>query len=101
MIKQFALECTVPRRERCIQQLDGTNYVGNGKLCGIVKGAIDVRFSREVNDAVDLIALEHIGQKANIQDIAFFKVIVGQTFYITQVFKIAGVRQFVEIDDCV
>lgn len=101
MIELFALECTVPCSERRVEQPDSSDYVRDSELGGIVEGPVDVRFGGEVYYTVDLIALKYLREELHIEDIAFFKMVIGMLLQVAQVLEIAGVRKLVEIDDSI
>jgi hypothetical protein len=58
-------------------------------------------FGREMNDAVDGILLEEREHIIEFADVAFHENIIGTVFDVFQVGQIAGISEFVEIDDAV
>src|ERR1022692_445196 len=84
---------------RLLQQAEGTVDVGANEIVRPVDGAIDVAFSREVDDGARLFPQEQFAQQVAIDDVALLEPIMWVGFDGAQVVEIARVSQFVKVQN--
>jgi hypothetical protein len=66
---------------------------------GAVNGTIDMTFRCEMQHRTRLVLFQQAGQQAAIGNISLHKNVARITLQAAQVFQIAGIGQFVQIDD--
>ena len=54
---------------------------------------------REVNDSVGLVAVDEVLNGGGVADVDALKAVVGGLVDVREVFKVAGIRQRVNVDD--
>ncbi len=90
-----------PGRFGRIQQVYRPHHVGHHKRQGISNGAVYVRLSRQVNNAIELLLSKKLVQKGSIRNVTAYELVIGCLFDISQISQIARIRQFIEVNDLV
>ena len=99
MVEALALHGSGPRCAGGVQQVDGANDVGLDKGHRIGDGSVHVALGREVDDSVGLVSVHEVLNGGGVADVDALKAVVGGLIDVREVFKVAGVRQRVNIDD--
>ena len=101
MVEALSFKMAFPGNFRRLQQAECTQNIGLGKGEGILDGAVNMALGSEVDHAVDRIVLEDLADCVKVADVGLDEDIVGGYFDVLQVGQVAGIGQFVEIDDAV
>jgi len=79
--------------------VEGTDDVGLDEVAGAVNGAVDVALGRKIDHGARLVLEQQGGHQRRVAKIAFYKDMAIVTVQRGQVLQIAGVGEFVEVDD--
>ena len=99
MIEAFPLPVAVPLFLGCLQQGKRAHDIGAGEDERILDRTIDVAFGGQVDHSVDIVLAEHFADGVVVADVGLDEGVVRSIFDVSQVGQIAGIGQFIEIDD--
>ncbi len=99
VIKPAAFEPAGPGAARRVQEGHGAEYIRSHEGHRIADRAVDVAFRSKMDHSLEVIFFKKSLQKICVEDIAFFKNVVGQVLDIAQVFEVAGVSQGIQVHD--
>ena len=60
-----------------------------------------MRFSGQMDDAIDLLVLHQLVEGIEVADIHFYKLVIGFVLDILQIGEVASIGQFVEVNDVI
>jgi len=89
----------IPGLLAALQQIDRAHHIGLDKDFRIVDGAVHMGFRREVDDAFRIVFLQQGADQGGVADIALHKHMAGILLNPLQILQIAGIGQFVQIDN--
>ena len=81
------------------QQAQRADHIGLDEVFGPVDGAVHMRLGGKVDDGAGLVLGQQLGNQIKVADIALHKSVAGIALQRGQVFKVARVGEFVEVDD--
>ena len=76
-----------------------SNHVGPQERCGIQDRSVDVSFGCEIDDDVDAVARQDLGDGALVGDVASYEVIAWRVADVREVRRVCGVGDGIKIDD--
>ena len=88
-----------PVFQRCLKKPEGADNVGFNKLGRSIDRPVDMCFSCQMNDAVDALPPHQLAERGFIADIGIDEAIVRSGFDGSQRGQIAGIGEFIDIDD--
>ena len=89
----------VPVGAHGFEQAEGADDIGLNEIFRAVDRAIDMRFGRKINHCARLVFSQQLADQIKVADIAVGKDMLGVAFETGEIFEIAGVGEFVEVDD--
>ena len=90
---------TLPIGAYRLQQMKGANNVGLNEVFGPVNGTVYMRFSRKVDHGAWLMRSKQLRKQSRVTDVTFNKHMAVVAAQSRQIFKVACVGQFVEVND--
>lgn len=97
----ISLRQTLPIQLGSLQQRERAHHIRLGKRERILDTPIHMTFSRQVDDAVNLLILHQLVERIEVADVHLHKLIVRFVLHILQVGEVARISQLVQIDDFV
>ena len=91
----------LPIEFRGLEQRERAHHVGLCENEGVLDATVHMALSCQVDDAIDLFLLHQAVEGVEIADVHLHELIVGLLLDVLQVGQIAGVGEFVEVDDVV
>ncbi len=82
-----------------LQEAEGTHHVGLCEGEGVLDAAVHMALGGEVDDAVDVFVLHQFVDTVEVADVHLDELVVGLALDVLEVGQVAGVGQFVEVDD--
>ena len=79
--------------------MEGADDVGLDKVFRAVDGTVDMRFGSEIDDRARLMFSQQFGDQSAVADVALDEDMATVTLEAGEVLQIAGVSEFVEVDD--
>ena len=104
MVKEFALKSfrpLSPDRTGGLKQTQGSQDVCPRKGERILYAPVHVRLCCKVYDRIDLFLPHQCQNRIDVADISLDEAVVGTILYVLEIGKVAGIGQFIEIDDAV
>ncbi len=104
MVEKFTLILfgkSVPVFFCSLKESECAHHIGACESERVLDRAIHVALSGEMYDSVDFVVLDDAAHFIKIGDISFHKCIVGAILDILKVGEVAGVCEFIEIEDMV
>ena len=101
VVEELAVPRPVPILACRLQQRQRTQHVRARKGEGILDRVVDMALRRKMYNTVDLIFAHDLAHAVEIAYVGTLEYIVRTVLNVLQVGKIAGVGQFVEVDDTV
>lgn len=74
-----------------IEKIDGSDDIGVNEIQGGKNGTVYMRLGRKVDYAIGIIGVEDLRKRIRVEDIRFFKNVVGPVLDIAQVLEVAGI----------
>jgi hypothetical protein len=99
VIEYFLVKMSFPPFPGSIKQVNRTLDVGVDEFERIGDGPVNVRLSGQMDDAVEPVFMEQSIHLLQVGDIGPDKLIIGQMFYIREVFEVSGISELIGIDD--
>ena len=90
-----------PVAARRFDKRERTHVVGLHEGAGALDGVVHMALGREVDDAADVVLGEQALDELLVADIALHEGVVGHTFTLGYVGKVAGVGELIEVDDMI
>ena len=90
-----------PRECGGLKQAERTHHVCVGEGERVLDGTVYMTLCSQMDDAVHMVLLHQCLDGIAVADVSLYKRVVGLIFYIFEVGQVAGISQFVEIDDMV
>lgn len=84
-----------------LQERKRPHHVGLCKGERILDAAVHVAFRGQVDDAVHVILLHHATHAIEVADVHSDEAVVGAVLYVLEIGQVAGVSEFVKVDDVV
>ena len=84
-----------------LQQAERAHHVGAGEGEGVLDGAVHMAFGGQVDDAVHVVFLHELHDAVEVADVRLDEGVVRAVLDVLQVGQVAGVGQFVEVDDVI
>ena len=84
-----------------LQEREGAHDVGAGEGEGVLDAAVHVALGGQVDDAIDVLLLHQLVEGVEVADVHADKLVVRALLDVLQVGQVAGVSEFVEVDDVV
>ena len=84
-----------------LQQGEGAHDVGAGEGEGVRNAAVHVALGGKVDDAIDMLLFHEVEYALEVADVHLDKAVVRRILNVPQVGKVAGIGEFVYIDDSV
>ena len=84
-----------------LQKREGTHYIGACECKRIFDTSVNMAFSSQMDDTVNVKFSHELLYLFKIADIRFNKSVIGSVFDILQIGQITGISQLIQIDDMV
>ena len=84
-----------------LEQRKGPHDVGTGERERVLDGTVHVALGGEVDDPVDGVFLHEGEHAVEIDDVGLDEEVVGARLDVGQVGQVAGVGEFVDVDDAI
>ena len=84
-----------------MQQRKGAEDVGVDKAARCADGVVDMAFGGQVDEAAGLVLFEQIGEDVALVDVCLHKSVALMAECTGQRAEVAGVGEFVDVDDMV
>lgn len=97
----IALGQRLPVELGSLQEGQSAHHIGAGKGEGVLDTTVNMALGSQVNDTVDLILHHESLHQVEVANVAFHKCVVEAVFNIVQVGKVAGIGEFVEVDNAI
>ena len=88
-----------PILETRLEKMIGAHDIGLDEFARAVDGAVDVALGGEVHDGVGLILVKNLLQRRRVAEIDLFEMIFRMVGKISEGLGIAGVCEFIEVDN--
>ena len=83
----------------CLKEREGTHHIGASKGEWIFDGAIDMRFSCQMDDTIDVFVLHQLIERIEVANVHLHELVVGLILNVLKVSEVACISELVEIDD--
>ena len=84
-----------------LEEGKSAHHIGLGEGEGILDGAVHVAFCRKMDDAVHVLLLHETEDTLEVADVHLDKAVVGAVLNVLEVGQVAGVGEFIQIDNLV
>ena len=101
MIEAFAFPIAVPILLGCLEKRQRAHHISTRKGERVLDTAVHMTFCRQMNDSINPVFCKYLLHLFKITDIRLDKGIIRSIFDILQICQIAGIGQFIQIDNVV
>ena len=92
---------TFPIEFGCLEEGECPHHVSTSKSEWVFDGAVNMRFSCKVDDAINMLILHQLVEGIKVADVHLDKLVVGLVLDVLQVCEVTRIRQLVEVNDFV